>query len=154
MIRNKNGFNDYRFVYNKKAMPDFQTWLKVMKLFLLVPSSWRWRWRRWRRGRILVIPFGGDHIIFARYLSRIRSGTREKEHIQNNGHQGQKHFFHFYEILRLNKEVAVRNLPERFCFSATREFWSTPLLFLESGNCKRPFRLLSNGPYRPHYSIP
>lgn len=85
----------------KKAMPDFRTWLKLMKLFLLITfSGGRWRWRR---GRILVITFGSDHIIFARYLSRIRSGTREKEHIQNNGHQGQKHFFHFYEILNWTK---------------------------------------------------
>jgi len=81
----------------KKAMPDFQTWLKLMKLFLLITfSGGRWRW--WR-GRILVITFGSDHIIFTRYLSCIRSGTREKERIQNNGHQGQKHFFHFYEFL-------------------------------------------------------
>ena len=87
-------------------MPDFRTWLKLMKLFLLITfSGGRWRW--WR-GRILVITFGSDHIIFARYLSCIRGGTREKEHIQNNGHQGQKHFFHFYEFLKFDKEGAVR----------------------------------------------
>ena len=82
-------------------MPDFQAWLKLAKLFLLVPSSW-WRWRR-RWWWIMVITFGSDHIIFALYLSRIRGGTREKEHIQNNGHQGQKNFFHFYEILNWTK---------------------------------------------------
>lgn len=78
-------------------MSDLQTWLKLMKLFLLITFSggrWRWWW-----GRILVVTFGCNHIVFALDLSRIRSGTREQKHIQNNGHHGQKHFSHLYEIL-------------------------------------------------------
>jgi len=35
--------------------------------------------------------------------------------------------------LELDKEVAVRDFPS-ICFTATIEFWSTPVVFLESGN--------------------
>lgn len=54
-------------------MPDFQTWLKLVKLFLLIASS-RW-WRRWWWRRVLVVSFGSDHVVFALNLSRIGSGT-------------------------------------------------------------------------------
>ena len=134
----------------KKATPELQTWLKLVKLFLLVSSSWWGWWRRWWWGRILVVTFSSDHIIFALYLSRVRSGAREKERIQNNSHQGQKHFLHFYEILRLDKEGAVRIFRSADAFQPPYEFWSTPMLWLESGNCMWPFRLLSNEPYTGH----
>lgn len=100
MIRNEYRFKTYRLVH-KKAMPDFQAWLKLMNLFLLITLS---RWRRgWWWSRILVVTLRGDHIVLVRNLCSIRIGAGEQEHIQNNGHQGQIDFFHFYVIFNVKQ---------------------------------------------------
>ncbi len=126
-------------------MPDIQAWLKLMKILLLITSSWRWR--RWRWWRIFIIPFRCNGLEEHLGIGHILLGTRKQEHIENYGQYGQMNFFHLYEILRFNKRGGRSDFPEPFYFWATLELWSTPLLFLESESCKRPYRLLSNGPY-------
>lgn len=55
-------------------------------------------------------------------------------------------FLIFMKFLRLNKRVAVRDFPGMVHLAFQPPVvWSTPL-FLESGNCKRSNRLLSDEP--------